>query len=281
MPVNVNMPQPPLWDTLPASDQALFSQHASAAIARRGKSFLRARRALWIDWLLTGVLGLLGIVVLGWSSAVAALLLMASFWLGWLADIALWALRKDALAISYRNITDDMRFWQIVAVLRSKRRQPADTHQHPPLGLSLIVDLVAGATASALLARGFGNAGIAIQELATSTSLIASLFAILLFGVAPALKARLQRAPDGSVELPAFCAGQRGIGLLIVIFALMTITGGSLAANLLMGAVSVFFIIMAVVELIWGVPELIREREWVSDQLAPNSTAIRDVRRST
>ncbi|MEO5560353.1 MAG: hypothetical protein ABIO49_10780 [Dokdonella sp.] len=253
------------WETLPAYDQKLFLKHGTSALARRGKAYVSSRRALSLDWLLTGTLGLLGIFVFDWSSGEAALLLAASFWLGWLADLLLWFARSKALAISYGNAVDDMRFWQIVAILRGKRRIPADARSHPTLGLSLIVDLVSGATATVLLLSGLANSGVATSELTRSGSLLASIASIALIGTAPSLRARLQRAADGSVELPAFCAGQRGIGLLIVVFALMGLGGGRLSAHLIVGTVSGFFVIMSLVELIWGVPELIRETEWVSE----------------
>ena len=253
------------WDSLPAPDQKLFLKHAGAALARRGKGFVRARRALWFDWLLTGTLGLFGILIFGWSSVEASLLLIASFWLGWLADLVLWLARPKALAIRYGIVVDDMRVWQIVAILRGKRRQPADARSHPTLGLSLTVDLVAGATATFLLLSGLVNSGVVISERVESTSLLASVAAIALIGIAPSLRAHLQRTPDGGVELPTFCAGQRGIGLLVVVFALMGLGGGSLSAHLIVGAVSGFFTIMAIVELIWGVPELIHQADWVRE----------------
>ncbi len=260
---------------MPAADQQLFLRHAGAALARRGKAFVRARRALWFDWLLTGTLGLFGLFVFGWSSVEAALLLIASFWLGWLADLVLWFTRSKALTIRYGIVVDDIRFWQIVAILRGKRRQPADARSHPTLGLSLIVDLVAGATATGLLLSGLARSGVAISEAAASRSLLASIMAIALIGIAPSLRARLQRAADGSVELPAFCAGQRGIGLLVVVFALMGIGGGRLSAQLIVGTVNGFFIIMALVELLWGIPDLIREAEWVRES-SPLSKAVPD-----
>lgn len=253
------------WDSLPAPDQKLFLRQAGAALARRGKAFVRGRRALWFDWLLTGTLGLFGIFVFGWSSIEATLLLIASFWLGWLADLVLWFTRSKALAMRYGIVVDDMRFWQIVAILRGKRRQPADARSHPTLGLSLIVDLVAGATATGLLVRGLTSSGVVISEAAASRSLLASIMVIALLGIAPSLRARLRRASDGSVELPPFCAGQRGIGLLVVVFALMGIGGGRLSAQLIVGTVNGFFIIMALVELIWGIPDLIREADWARE----------------
>ncbi|MEO7432632.1 MAG: hypothetical protein ABIR62_11535 [Dokdonella sp.] len=252
------------WETLSVYDQKLFLNHGPSALARRGKPYVASRRALWFDWLLTGTLGLLGIFLFGWSSGEAALLLVASFWLGWLADLLLLSARSKALAISYRNAVDDMRFWQIVAVLRGKRRIPADARSHPTLGLSLIIDLVSGSTATVLLLSGLAKSGVAPSELTGSASLLASIAAIAL-GTVKSLRSRLQRAADGRVELPEFRAGQRGIGLLIVVFALMGLGGGRLPAHLIVGTVSSFFVIVSVIELIWGVPELIREAEWVSE----------------
>lgn len=249
-------------DLIPA-DQDLFAEHAESALSRRDKPFFKARRALWIDWLLTGGIGLFGLLILGWSAATAALLLIASFWLGWLADLVLWLLRSRGLQISYQRAGDDMRFWQIVAILRGKRRQPPDIRSHPTLGLSLCVDLVAGGTASVLMLNGLHTAGNDLVADLTSPGLLISASLIVIGGIGPGLRARFSPAADGSVPLPVFSVGQRGIGLLVLTFALMAVGGGALSASLLMGCAYGFFVLMAAIELIWGLPELRRETHWL------------------
>lgn len=250
-------------EDLIASDQALFAEHAERALSRRDKHFFKARRALWIDWLLTGGIGLFGLLVLGWSAATAALLLLATFWLGWLADLVLWLLRSRGLQISYQRAGDDMRFWQIVAILRGKRRQAPDIRSHPTLGLSLCVDLVAGGSASVLMLNGLHIAGNDLIAELTSPGLMISVALIIIGGIGPGLRARFSPAADGSVPLPVFSVGQRGIGLLVLTFALIAAGGGTLSASLLMGCAYGFFVLMAAIELIWGLRELRVDAEWV------------------
>jgi hypothetical protein len=255
---------PPLGlEALAVSDQAFFAQHADSALRRRDARFFEARRALWVDWLLTGGIGLFGLLVLGWSAATAALLLLATFWVGLIADLVLWLLRSRELRISYQSAGDDMRFWQLVALLRGKRRQPPDPGSHPPLVLSLCVDLVAGCTASVLMLSGLDTAGIDLIAELTSPGLLISAALVAAGGIGPGLRARFTPAADGSVPLPVFSVGQRGIGLLVLTFALMAVGGGALSARLLMGCAYGFFVLMAAIELIWGVPELRRERDWL------------------
>ncbi|MGA9335757.1 MAG: hypothetical protein WBV39_15860 [Rudaea sp.] len=256
------------WNALTAQDQALFREHVASAMGRHGKFFIRARRAMWTDWLLTGSLGLLGIFVLGWSSTSAAVLLLAGFWLGWVADLALRILRSDALVISYQHAGGDLWFWQTVAILRGKRRQAANAPQCPSLGFSLIVDLVAGAAVTLLAVNGLADSDTKLGPALRSPSVILSIVSVAVFGVAPALWIRMQRAPDGSIQLPVFAVGQRGIGLLVFVFALMGLGGGQLLASILMAVTYGFFVIMATIEFVWGIPELIREREWVEKQRA-------------
>ena len=259
----MDMPSSQAWNELPVQDQILFREHTASALSRHGKHFIRARRAMWSDWMLTGALGLLVIFVLGWSSISAALLLIAGFWLGWLADLVLRVLRSDGLAISYRHAGLDLWFWQTVAILRGKRRQAADAPQYPSITLSLIVDLIAGATATVLALNGFADSGANLGHLLRSPSMLLSFVSIAAFGVVPALRARMQPADDGSIQLPVFAVGQRGIGLLVLIFALMGFGGGQISASILMAVTYGFFVIVATIEFVWGIPELIREREWV------------------
>jgi hypothetical protein len=220
---------------------------------------------MWINWLLSGALGLFGMFVLGWSSASAAMLLIAGFWLGWLADLSLRIFRSDALAISCQHAGDDLWFWQTVAILRGKRKQPPDAARQPSISLSLIVDLVAGGTATLLALNAFADAGAVPGDLLRSPSMLFSIASIALFGVGPSLWARMRRAEDGSIQLPVFSAGQRGIGLLVLVFALTGFSGGRLSATILMQVAYGFFVIMASIELLWGIPELIREGKWVEN----------------
>lgn len=254
------------WEDLSPGDQDLFVRHAGMALERRGEAFFHARRALWIDWILTGSIGLFGIWVLGWSAMTAVLLLLATFWLGWLADVAQWLLRAPNLAISYVRDGDDMRLWQIVAILRGKRRQAPDVRGHPSLALSMSVDLVAGGAAMALLWRGLHEAGVDVIALAMSPTLLLGVALIVVVGILPAQRARFRPAADGSVALPLFSVGQRGIGLLLMVFALMAAGGGTLGGSVLMSAVYGFFLLMAAIELIWGLPMLRTEADWLRQQ---------------
>jgi hypothetical protein len=251
------------WNALTAQDQALFRENAATALARRGTHFIQAKRAMWANWLLSGMLGLFGMFVLGWSSTSAAVLLIAGFWLGWLADLVLRLFRSDALAISYQHAGDDLWFWQTVAILRGKRKQAPDAARQPSVSLSLIVDLVAGGTATLLALNAFADAGADIGDVLRSPSMLISIASMAIFGVAPSLWTRMRRADDGSIQLPVFCAGQRGIGLLVLVFALTGFGGGRLSTTILMQVTYGFFLTMASIELLWGIPELIREGEWV------------------
>src|SRR5687767_13428356 len=165
---------PPLgWDDLCSADHTLFLRDVDAAVARRDDAYFAARRALWFDWVATGTIGLIGMLVLGWSATTSALLLLASFWLGWLVDVVQWRVRGAALHAAQSRESDDERIWQIAALLRGKRRRLPDARGQPGLGLSIVVDLVAGLAASALLERGFEAAGVELASALRSPSLLA------------------------------------------------------------------------------------------------------------
>jgi hypothetical protein len=50
---------------------------------------------------------------------------------------------------------------------------------------------------------------------------------------------------------------------LVLVFALMAGGGGSLAATALVGCAYGFFVVMGLVELVWGMPALRAEADWV------------------
>lgn len=258
------------WDDLDAAEQAWFAGHAGAALERRGRAYFTELSARWRGWMVTGALGLAGLLLLDWSALTALLLLLATFWLGWLADVALLALRARALPAAYACEHADARFWQIVAILRGTRRTLPDAAGAPSLLLSVLVDLVAGVVAVALLARGLAGSAAEVVEAAGSASLWLGVAAVLATSIAPALRARL--GARAAACLPVFRAGQRGIGLLVLVFGLMAIGGGVLAAHWVMAGVYGFMLLMGVVESFVGVPRIRTETEWFRAQRSREGT---------
>lgn len=251
------------WNGLDRDNQEWFVQYTPIALARRDAHYFVSLRRRWIDWLLTGSIGLFGMLVLDWSSIQAALLLLITHWLGWLLDLLQWRLRARALPFAYRVELDDIRFWQTVAILRGKRRATRDAMSAPPLGLSISVDLVAGAVATVLMLEGLQRGGAEVLAVLVSPGVVVAALLILAFGVLPSVRGRLEVQADGSVMLPLFRVGQRGIGLLVLVFGLMAVGGGTLAGSWLMGCVYGFFVLMGAIELRWGVTHAQAEVDWL------------------
>jgi hypothetical protein len=252
---------------LDRDDRQFMREHAAGALARRGPEFLRARKALWVQWLCGGAIGLAGIGLLHWSSREAALLLLVTFWLGWIEDLIIARLRADGLAIGLQHAADDLRVWQFVALLRGRRKQPPDPAGHPPVALGLIVDAVAGITASVLVISGMQPVNLDAWSATSTLGLALAVALSIASGTWPSLRARLVRGKDGSTPLPAFAVGQRGIGLLVLAFGLMAVQGGALAPVVLVASAWVFRIVMAAIELIWGMPLLRADARWIETRL--------------
>lgn len=248
-------------------ERAWFDARAVHALARRDAAFLTARRALWIEWVATGTIGLAGLFVFGWSAADAAWLLLVAFWLTSLVDLVQWLLRRPGLAISVQHATEDLHFWQHVAVRRGRQRSAPSAGGHPSLGLGVAVDGVAGTVASVLLVQGLARDGVDPAASLGSIGLWIGAVIAVVGGFAATLRARLTRRADGSTPLPVFAVGQRGIGLLVLVFALMALGGGTLAASALVGCAYGFFVLMGLVELVWGMPALHAEADWVRAEL--------------
>lgn len=247
---------------LDEDDRAFVRGHVDGALARRGPAFLRARHALWIQWLLGGCIGIGGMLLLDWSGRQAVLLMLATFWFGWIEDLVVWCLRRTGLALGLRHATDDLRFWQLVALMRGQRKQAPDRAGHPAPGLGLAVDLVAGIAASVLVIGGLERGGSGVQGALETPGLAIAIVVPFATGFVPALCARLARSADGSTPLPLFAVGQRGIGMLVLAFALMTLGGGRLAPTLLVGCACAFGMLVSAIELAWGVPALREEVRW-------------------
>jgi hypothetical protein len=248
------------WDALEPSRQRWFSERAEAALARRDGA-IRSLTWRWTDWVVTGAVGLGGLLWLGWSGLEAALLLLLRHWSGWCIDVLQWRLRTAELRVGYAIDCDDRRFWQIVALLRGGRAR--DTSADPAPGFSVAVDLVAGAVASVLILQGVEAAGASLPQALASADLRVAAVLVVALGVLPTLHARLAPGADGSVALLVFRVGQRGIGLLVLSFALMAAGGGGLDGAWLGGAAYGFVLLMGLIELIGGVPQARAEAAWL------------------
>lgn len=259
-------PAPGGWDALDADDQRWFAGQCSTALSRRDAAYFSMLRWRWLEWILTGAIGLAGLLLFGWSAIDAALLLLMTHWLGWMVDVVQWCLRRAALRVADMQDGDDARFWQFVAMLRGQRKRLPDARGAPPLLLSLIVDAVAGTAATVLALQGLARAGSDPWQALASSGVLFGVALIVLFGTLPSLRARLVRRVDGSVALPMFRVGQRGIGLLVLVFGLMAAGGGSLAGNWLMVCAYGFFLLMGAIELMWGVPAQRRETAWLRNE---------------
>jgi hypothetical protein len=256
----------PVWDQLDEHDRQHFAQHWAPALTRCETVQLAARRALWREWCVAGAIGLIGLAVLRWPPALLALLLLGGFWLGWLVDLLLWCLRAHALAVGAAIQADDARVWQIVAQLRGQRRAAPVAGGGATLGVGLVVDLVAGSVATVLLWYGLEAAGADPGALLTQAALWSGLGAMLLLGVVPSLPARFRRDPGGAVPPPLFQVGQRGLGLLLWVFALRAAGGGALAPAMLVGGAFAFQLGMGLIELRIGLPRLQADAEWLRSQ---------------
>jgi hypothetical protein len=252
--------------SLDPSEHEWFAAHARSALARRDDAWFRTMRWRWLDWILTGSIGLFGLLVLGWTAATAALLLLAGHWLGWLLDVAQWLLRGPEIGIARAQDHDDMRAWQLVDVLRGRRSRPPPSGSDPALGLSIAIDLVAGLVASVLALQGLQRDEVDLLASLGDPGALAALGLLAASSLA-ALRTRLRRRADGSVALPVFRVGQRGIGLLVLVFGLMAAGGGTLVGVWLVGAVYGFFTLMGVLQLVFDLPHLRAATDWLRREI--------------
>lgn len=243
-------------------DRAFFARHAPRALARRDDAYFLRQRLVWADWLVTGIVGLLGLYVFGWPATTAALVLVAGFWLGWLGEVVIVIARGRALAQAIGEAHDNEYVWALVDVMRGKRRDTAGVRSGPGMGLSIVVDLVAGGVATALLMRGFASAGIEVVEVVRSQAFVSGTAILLATGVLPLLASRLTARAD-ALEPPMFRVGQRGIGLIVLVFALMAAGGGALAAKTLMTGAFGFLLVMGAIMSFVDVPRQRDAVDWL------------------
>lgn len=253
--------------SLSEADSAFFARHAPAALARRDAAYFRRQRLSWGDRVATGVVGLLGLYVLGWPALTTALVLVAGFWFVWLGDFLFWLARRDAIAVASGVAADDEYVWALLRVLRGERRDAAGMGRAgPPFGVSIVVDLVAGAAATALLARGVFASGAELAGVLRSGAFVGGAMVMFATGFPPLLVARL-RAASGAVEPPLFRYGQRGIGLLVLVFALMAAGGGALSTTAMLTAAYVFLVAIGVLQWAIDLPRQQRAAEFLRRQL--------------
>lgn len=248
-----------LHASLSEDDLAFVAAHRESALRDRDAAYFRARAAYWRSWGIEGAIGLAGLWLFAWSGQTLGLLLLFGFWTSWLIDVAQYRWHGPALRRAHLADAATARFWGLVKVLRGRLRQRPDPSPGPPPGVGLVVDLVAGGAATAL-ALAFIPPEVLHAALTPSLG-VAALG--VLAGIGATLPRRFVPDPQGHLALPAFRYGQRGIGLLLVVFASGAVGGGRWIA-----AVYGFFLLMGLVEGVLGARMERDAAEWVRRQAA-------------
>lgn len=108
-------------------------------LATRGPAALESRDARWLglqrrqgqEMVASALLGLSGILVLGWPGVGMLIFLLLSLWLGLLTDFARMVLDAESLRRSLAREAADERLWALVRALRSERPEPPEPKALP------------------------------------------------------------------------------------------------------------------------------------------------------
>ena len=212
-------------------DLAFLGREAPGAIARRGAVWLRMRIVSNLEAIVLALVTLYGLLVLGWGPELAIAMMFGGLAIAWLGDAVLWAFRRRAAAVAAGREIDDRAVWAIVDTLRGRTDSPRRVGGDLPLGVSLVADAIGLAVATALVTRAWEARGFGIGELLEEPGLVVGL-AITAIAALPAQVGRLV-SPAEAIVLPRARSGQRGIGIVVLVFALMAAGGGTFSPVLL------------------------------------------------
>lgn len=243
--------------SLSSAEHAFLAAYCDTALARRDDRYFRARAAYWRAWCIEGVIGLVGLSLLGWSGEALGLLLVAGFWLNWVLDVVQYRVHRPAIVKAHRAEAEDLAFWGLVKVLRGRLRHRPGAAAGPLPGVGLLFDLIFGAAATALILDFIPpEAWRAVLASSWGLGLVG-----LLVAVATTLRARFRPDERGEVTLPKFRFAQRGIGLLLVVFA-----AGAAGTGRWIVLVYAFFVLMGLVEGVAGARMERASADWVRRQ---------------
>lgn len=267
------MGKPPSLHLLGADDLARFRRNAPAALARRDAAYFRAETRDALERIAFGALPLLGLALWNWRADQQLVFLVAGAWIAIAADAVRWLLLHRAVAREVARYNDDQQVWLVAEALHRRRDgMRVDLARNYSYGRGLLVDLLFGAVATAVLA-GLWSAvgGVALADtlrgLAEDSGLRwgLALFAALEFAGVAGLWFRHRLAPH-SAPAPKLGAGARGVGLLLLV-GLMALVGPiSYSAAAIVSAASGGLMIVGIIGLV-GVELLRRETRWLRDHL--------------
>lgn len=251
-----------------ADMRARFAACAPGALGRRSNGRLLGQTLSMLQWLLIGGIGLLGVYVWHWAAVKLLLVWLAGIAIGIVADLAKWLFARARLVRQLQTFSDDQFVWHMVAATQhgEQRLREEAVHVHRP-GVGIAFDLGFGALATLLFALWFRHQGIDVLatvqgDVALQRTLLAVVAAPLL-GLLSAL-ATLGASHDAEID---YQAGGRGLGLLIVTFALMALGDGQDGVGNLVVFINGATIAVGLLSL-FGLWLMWRERDWLAKHLA-------------
>jgi hypothetical protein len=273
------MSKPSTLRPLAAEDLARFLRNAAAAVARRDAAYFRAETRDSIGRIAFGALPLLGLALLGWRADQQLAFLVAGAWIAIAADLLRWLLLRRAVAREVARYNDDQHVWLVAeALYRRREGMRVELARSYSYGRGLLIDLLLGAIATAVLAGLWSAAGgvvlaDALRGLASNTGLRwgLALVAAMEFAGVVGLWLRHRLTPD-SAPAPKLGAGARGIGLLLLVGLMAFVGPISYSATAIVSAAGAGLVLVGLIGLV-GVGLLRRETRWLRDYLRDPANA--------
>ncbi len=251
-------------------------------LATDGPAALRGRDTQWfgiqrhenLEAIVSAVVGLVGVLVLGWPAAGMMLFLIAALWIGLLTDLARYVAFPDQLRAALRRLQSEERLWTRVRAHRQGLPEPRAAKPMPGgPGLQLAITFwVAVAFTGALIheIRAISGADL-LLEAARRPDMLAAMGLLLLVQLVQAGLV-LRRQAAGAPGMVSYTPFLDVLMFVILILFWLIISGiviklGSVVDGIEPGTAAVtIFVIVGYGLILWrGVGELRELREARAD----------------
>ena len=252
-------------------DLGRFRKLAPVALAAHNAAFYADEIGLAVGRIVSGTLPLVGLAMWGWSASEMLALLLIGYWIGVVVDTTTLAKLARRIAAEATTRSDTQYVWCVVEALQkgSDEYDPAYSAPYSPIR-ALVLDIVLGIVASVMLWAALRGTDTPIMLAQPGRPYLVSVLVVAAMALGRLVVLFGNRNERAGGRRTGYAAGMRGVGLLILAFAVGFL--GEAATSQVIVAIADGGLVLLGVMGVVGLASVRSETAWLRDYLAHPSS---------
>ena len=248
-------------------DFARLRALAPGAIAAHSPAFYADETSLAVGRIVGGCLPLIGLAYWDWSAGQMLALMLIGYWVGVAVDAVTLAMLAQSIEAEAAQRSDSQYVWSAVEALQkgSEEYDPSYSAPYSPF-TALALDIALGLIGSGMMWMSLRDTETPIQFVYPGRPYMASVIIMVGMALARLVALVLRRRQRLAARKTGFAAGGRGVGLLILGFA-VAFAGEDATPQIVVAIADAGLVLLGAMGVV-GLGIILSETAWLRDYLA-------------